>query len=98
MANYLYKAIIYKDPEKVGGIATSDIQMHKNAKDDFEANHAVNALIVTEILLSETTFVILVNYSQFEVYIDGTLVTWADVKYIDKPDVYELNLVTNNSL
>ena len=94
MANYLYKTTLIKQ----GATAPSKPPSNDTDLQDFENNHKANALEVDEVLLSETTFVITIDYATFVTHIDGTVIVWADVKYKDDTNIYELNLLSNNTL
>ena len=89
MASYLYKTILYKPNATV-----ADPPEHNVANlADFTDNHKDNATSVDEVLLSETTFVVWIDYAVFDSYIDGEVIVWADVKYIDDHDNLVLNLL-----
>ncbi|MBI2034264.1 MAG: hypothetical protein HYT11_00855 [Candidatus Levybacteria bacterium] len=95
---YLYKTIIYKIPDEVVGLTDSEIVQHQGDKIDFEANFKVTAVKADEVVLAETTFVIGKTYVEFKNLIDGTLRTWADVKYTEDNSRFTLHLLTGGSL
>lgn len=95
---YLYKAIIHKIPDEVVGLTGSEIVQYQNDKTDFEANFKVTAVKADDVVLAETTFIIGRTYVQFKSLIDGTLRTWADVKYTEDSSRYTLHLLTGGSL
>ena len=91
--NYLYKTVLYKAGTPVIGAPIS------NATDlaDFETNFKATAKSVNGIVLAETTVIIERTYTQFKSLIEGVLITWADVKYIEESK-YELNLISGTIL
>jgi len=93
MTYYLYKTILYKSGTVVIGAPAS------NGTDltDFETNFKATAITVNEIVLAETTVIIIKTYTQFKALIDGVLITWADIKYIET-GMYELNLLSGTPL
>ena len=90
---YLYRAIIYKEPKKIGVPDGS----HAADKSDFETNYMQTATKVNEIVVSETTFVVEKSFTNFKALIDGVVITWGDVKYMDG-DAYKLNLLSGSPL
>ena len=93
MANYIYNTYLFKagasvideDPDNATNLA------------DFETNHKAAAQDVSDIIIQELTFDTFESYTTFESYINGDI-TWADVKYIDRPDRYELYIATTSAL
>lgn len=93
---YLYKTTIFHDVTDVYGLTQPD---NDNDVTDFEgATKKPNAIAVDDVILSETTFIIIKDYSSFDAYIDGTNYNWSDVKYIDDGKSYTLLLSTSNPL
>lgn len=77
---YLYKTTLWYDDTDVYTPPAS------NATDvtNFEgATKKPNALEVSGLVIAETTFEVAVSYSTFDGYVDGTTITWNDVKYTD---------------
>jgi len=94
MANYLYTTTLFKDGSIVSGISvTNDID-----RDDFVNNYKGSTLKINSIILAETTFKIEKDYSGFKNLIDGVTRTWADIKYIEGNNSYELNLLRSNPI
>lgn len=91
MASYLYKIALFKPNATVADPPPDNVQN----REDFENNHKAVASEVDEVLLSETTFVVWVDYATFEAFIDGETITWADVKYINNLIDYQLNLLVD---
>lgn len=89
---YLYKTIIYKNTDNVGGLTLAERTQMALNKTDFETNHKATAIKVDEIILAETTFEIEKTYAQFEALLTGDL-TWADVKYKEIDNIYVINLL-----
>ena len=92
---YLYKTTIYYDTTNTVGLPST------NAVDlaDFEtASKQDEALEVSEITLSETTFVIEKSYEDFDALVDGTAIVWSDVKYIKDLKQYCISLLSNTQL
>jgi hypothetical protein len=91
---YIYTTSIYKDTTNVFGI---DITANTTAKTDFETNFKATAILVQDIIFAETSIVIVKTYTQFKALIDGTVITWADVKYVDE-GFYDLHLLSGTPL
>ena len=85
---YLYKTTLFRDTSNVIGAPTS------NTADlaDFEANFKATATPVNELVVAETTFYIADTYANFKALISAPL-TWADIKYIQRLEKYELFLL-----
>ena len=88
MAAYLYKTTIFKDTTNVIGAPASN----DSDKTDFETNFKATAEKVSLVEIAETTFVTYDTYAAFKARIDGTVVTWADVRYTENGD-YTLYLL-----
>jgi hypothetical protein len=90
---YLYKTRIYKTPEPSYAPAG-------NAGDrtDFEdASKKGEALSVTKIDVSETTFELDLTYTSFKAFVVSPIL-WSDVKYVESPAYYDLLLASENEL
>lgn len=93
MTTYIYKTQLYKlTTAVIGKPASNDTDLA-----DFEANFKATAKKVDQIVLAETTIVLFKTYTDFKTLIDGTVILWADVKYIEN-GMYELNLLSGNLL
>jgi hypothetical protein len=91
--NYLYKTFLYTDTTNVIPIPSGN-----NANvTDFETNYKDDAVQVTDIQLAETTFIQEKTYSDFKDLISDPI-EWSDVKFIEKQNHYELNLLSQNAL
>ena len=76
MANYLYKAILYKNSSEVIDVdANNDTNLA-----DFQNNHKAAALKIEDVALAETTFIISESYASFSARIVSPL-DWSDIKY-----------------
>lgn len=94
MANYLYRAVIYKSTTKV---INPDPNNEANMT-DFEANYKGTAMAITGMDILDTTFISDILYSVFKTKIDGVIITWANVKYIENDICYIINLINPNPL
>lgn len=94
MAEYAYKAIIYKNTDGVVGV---DTVQNTADKTDFETNRKSTAVVVDSIVILQITFLIDKTYTQFKALITGDY-TWADVRYIDDGQKYQIYLITNQPL
>jgi putative sterol carrier protein len=93
MADYLYKTIIYHDDTNVVETPTNN----DTDNTDFETNNKSSAVSVNEVVISSTTFVIELSYSDFDDLITGD-VAWTDVKYIEDAKAYCLFLASETEL
>ena len=67
-------------------------------KTDFETNFKSSALSVSSVEIAENTAEIIKSYTGFKTLIDGTTITWADVRYVTETDHYDLYLITDTPL
>ena len=89
MSNYLYKTIIYKDTTNIYSL---NITQNNIDKTDFETNRKSSSQSITEIFISETSFITEESYANFTARIISPI-TWADVKYIENSTKYILYLI-----
>jgi len=87
---YLYSTTIYRDTNDVIGI---NVVQNDLDKTDFETNYKSQAVLVGEIFLAETTFVLEITYASFKSKIDGVNILWSDVKYQETAKHYTLNIL-----
>jgi hypothetical protein len=81
---YIYKTTIYKPARR--NIVDDDIRsINQASQDDFEANYKASAVLITSVVMAETTFITELAYADFKAKIVSPI-TWADVKYIDNND------------
>lgn len=93
---YLYRTRIIEDTsDYVMSQADKDIESANNT--DFDTNYMSQAVLVDDVTIAETTFVVYKSYSDFKALITGSI-TWADVKYTDAGGVHKLFLATNNPI
>lgn len=90
---YLYKTKIYYDTTNViDAPADNDTNLS-----DFNNNHKSSALLVDDVSVAETTFILEKSYSDFDALVSDPI-TWEDVKYIDDGISYNLFLTSSNPL
>lgn len=92
---YLYRTKLYYDTTNVKGESPT------NATDlaDFDVPAKKGTcLAVNSLELAETTFVIEDSYATFDGRINGTTITWANVKCVDTGNAYILYLITNTPI
>lgn len=95
MASYLHKVEIFKLTESVIGI---DVTQNDADKADFETNYKASAKKIDSLIIAETTFEVEKTYSQLKALIDGTTITWADIKYVETDGGYKLYLLRDTLL
>ena len=93
--NYLYKTIIYPDASKISNL---DVTAESANFTDFTTNYQSTAYKVGDLELLSDTFLINKTYSEFKALIDGTTITWADVKWEDGGWFYDIYLLTDTQL
>ncbi len=84
-------------------IYKANIDYQDNAdKTDFETNYKTTAKNFSNLTINDTVFTLELTYTDFKTFINGTSITWADVRYIvsitNNIAMYEIYLVTNNAL
>jgi len=90
---YLYKHRMMTDLTNCYGF---DNTQENADKTDFEANYKASTLAVDDLELQENVSIIDKTYSEFKVLVDGSVITWADVKLEIGTNFYDLYLVTDN--
>jgi len=95
MASYLYKTTVFTDTSNVNGI---DVTQNNIDKTDYETNNKSSVVEVSDVVISETTFVIEDDYTTFDALIDGTIIKWDDVQVCTKDDRYVMNLFSGSAL
>lgn len=93
MADYLYHCYIYHDINNVLGIVPADEAANVA---DFETNYKNQAVKIDDIIINQTTFDTVKTYTQFKSLIDGTTITWGDVKFAKEDKAYDIYLLTNS--
>lgn len=93
--NYLYMTKIYPDPTKIGNV---DQSAESTNYTDFITNYQPTAYKVGDLELLSDTFEIVKTYSEFKTLIDGTTITWADVKWEDGGWFIDIYLLTDTQL
>ena len=90
---YLYKTTTYHDTTNVATVPAD------NATDnsDFVTNNKASAVKVDEVVVSETTFVTVMTYADFDTLV-GDNATWASVKYTVGPKDYTMYLISSSAL
>lgn len=87
---YLYTTTIFKETQKVVGLDPNN----ESNRADFEANKS-SAVLVNGIIPPVPIFLVEKNYTDFKAFINGALITWADVKYTSDNEKYVLNLIAD---
>lgn len=95
MANYLYKHRIMTDLTNCFGFNASQ---EASDKSDFDTNYKSSTIKVDDLELLDTVFIIEKSYADFKTLIDGTTITWGDVKREDGWNFYDLYLITDTLL
>ena len=95
MAGYLYKTSILTDSSESYGFNNAQEAANKT---DFDTNFKALCLVVGAVEINETSFIIEKTYTQFKALIDGTIITWADVKLAINGSFYYLFLLTDTEL
>lgn len=95
MASYLHKSEIFKETSSVIGI---DVTQNNTDKVDFETNFKSQAKKIDSLIIAETTFEVEKKYTELKGLIDGTTITWADIKYIETDEGYRLYLLRDTLL
>jgi len=85
---YLYRTTIYKDTSNVLGL---NISQNNTDKTDFETNYKNTAIAVSNVVISETTFLTELSYATFKTKV-VTPILWSDVKYTDDGLRYVLHI------
>jgi len=67
-------------------------------KTDFDTNYKSGCVQVNDLENMETTFTVLLTYTEFKVKIDGTNIKWTDVKLEIDTNHYDLYLLTTESI
>ena len=95
---YLYRATIWRDPVALN-LSAAEITKHQNDKADFDVNYKGITKKVVAIHLGELVFEIEKIYQEFKTQIiNGIDRTWADAKYQEKDDRYDIYFASNLSL
>ena len=93
--NYLYKTAVYKEPSKIGNMdATAESANYT----DFVTNYQATAYKVGDLELLTDTFLIDKTYAEFKALVDGTTITWTDVKWEDGGWFLDVYLLTDYAL
>lgn len=95
MASYLYKAEIFKITGSVIGI---DVTQNNVDKLDFETNFKSQAKKIDSLIIAETTFEVEKTYTELKGLVDGTTITWADIKFVETDEGYRLYLLRDTLL
>ena len=95
MSDYLYHTYVYKNTNDVLGVVPADEAA--NAL-DFETNYKPTAIKVDDITINTTTFETIKTYAQFKALVDGSIITWSDVKYAVEGKAYDMYLIANSPL
>jgi len=95
MENYLYKAVIYKEPDKIGNM---DVTAETANRDDFVNNYLSQTLHVDDLELMSNVFLIEKTYADFKTLVDGSTVTWTNVRVEDGSWFYDLYILSENPL
>jgi hypothetical protein len=95
MVQYIYRAYIYTQPDGVVGVTPS---VENANKTDFENNFKSSALEFSDVDIVETSLIKDLSYTDFKAKIDGTTITWGDVRYEVYPIKYELFVISNNPI
>ncbi len=94
MANYLHKSMLFKSNTNVIGVSVTN-----NAdRTDFETNFKSLSKKIDSLIIAETTFEVEKTYAQLKTLVDGTTITWPDIKYIETDEGYILYLLRDTLL
>ena len=90
---YLYKTVTYHDTNNVVTVPVDNTT--DNA--DFVANNKASAIEVSELVVSETTFVTEMSYGDFDTLVEANA-SWASVKYTVGVHDYTMYLISSSAL
>ncbi len=69
---------------------------------DFETYYKATTKEFSDITIGDTSFILELEYTNFKLLIDGTIITWGDVRYISSITngniMYELYFISNSAL
>lgn len=87
---YLYRTSVYKNVSEI-----VDPPPDNAAKLTDWLTHIATAKKVDNILIMETTYIINEDYNVFKLHIDGTIITWANVRYMETATGYIIFFITD---
>jgi hypothetical protein len=67
-------------------------------KSDFETNYKAGCYKVDDLETMATVFLVDKTYAEFKALIDGSVITWGDVKLETRQNFYDLYLLTDAPL